>query len=89
MGRMTAEGMAAAVADGSLNLHSALLYHLRNNHYPPLPASLVGVCERAIELAQQGRLHWQLVHVATAAEVIEKLHLEPFVSPFAGEPEDA
>ena len=49
MGSMVAAGMADEVQQG-LDLSVALHHHLRYNHYPPLPDSMMDVAEQAIEL---------------------------------------
>jgi len=43
MGRNLAYDLAS-----SLDLESALLIHLKSNHYPPVPAEMVGACVEAI-----------------------------------------
>lgn len=50
MGRNNAEGMAAAVSGGFFDLREALDWHLRHNHYPPLPVEYIDVAEKAIEI---------------------------------------
>lgn len=35
------------------SLDVSLLWHLTSNHYPPIPTSMVPVCKKAIELAQE------------------------------------
>lgn len=49
MGHMTAIGIAEA-----LPIEEALHYHLRVNHYPPVPLEMVAVCKEAIELCNEG-----------------------------------
>lgn len=45
MGSVTAIGLA----DTTLDLETQLLYHLRGNHYPPVPAEMVQPCIEAID----------------------------------------
>jgi hypothetical protein len=39
---------AAAMADTDLTLEQALAWHLRSNHYPAVPSSMVPTCIEAI-----------------------------------------
>lgn len=45
MGSVTAIGLA----DSVLDLETQLLYHLKGNHYPPVPAEMVQPCIEAID----------------------------------------
>jgi hypothetical protein len=45
MGSVTALG----IKDEVLDLETQLLYHLRGNHYPPVPAEMVAPCIEAID----------------------------------------
>jgi len=45
MGSVTALG----IQDTVLDLETQLLYHLRGNHYPPVPAEMVQPCIDAID----------------------------------------
>lgn len=45
MGSVTALG----IKDEVLDLETQLLYHLRGNHYPPVPAEMVKPCIEAID----------------------------------------
>ena len=47
MGSVTAIGLA----DTTLDLETQLLYHLKGNHYPPVPAEMVAPCVEAIDAA--------------------------------------
>lgn len=48
MGHMTAMEIADA-----LPIEEALHYHLRINHYPPIPTEMVGVCIEAIQAVNE------------------------------------
>lgn len=50
MGHMQASEMA-----GMLDIDSALQWHFRSNHYPPLPLSLIPAAKKAIQFARQGQ----------------------------------
>jgi hypothetical protein len=45
MGAVTALG----IKDEVLDLETQLLYHLKGNHYPPVPAEMVTPCIEAID----------------------------------------
>jgi hypothetical protein len=70
-------------------LDTALRWHLQHNHYPPVPASMVSVCRRAIKAAKAGdterRLRlpkgvtWKGERTAPVWAVIEGHHLEAFL----------
>jgi hypothetical protein len=45
MGSVTAIGLA----DSVLDLETQILYHLKGNHYPPVPAEMVQPCIDAID----------------------------------------
>ena len=45
MGSVTALGIRESVLD----LETQILYHLKGNHYPPLPAEMVQPCIEAID----------------------------------------
>ena len=47
MGSVTALG----IRDSVLDLETQILYHLRGNHYPPVPAEMVAPCIEAIDAA--------------------------------------
>jgi len=45
MGSVTALG----IKDTVLDLETQILYHLKGNHYPPVPAEMVAPCIEAID----------------------------------------
>jgi hypothetical protein len=47
MGSVTAIGLA----DSVLDLETQILYHLKGNHYPPVPSEMVTPCIEAIDAA--------------------------------------
>lgn len=89
MGAANAYGFAQAVQDGDVDLRSAITWHLRSNHYPPLPLELVDPCIQAIEAAQEEDWERQITlpepityrgnPTAPAHAVIEAHHLDAFV----------
>ena len=52
MGRLSAVSMSEQVKDAGLDLGIALEWHLRSNHYPPLPLFFIPACKAALEAAQ-------------------------------------
>lgn len=92
MGSIQADEMAGMVDGGAISLREALGWHLRFNHYPPLPESLIDVAEQAIEQASNGLPDWDagLIDMPegisfqgrttiTVSEAIESMHLDSFV----------
>jgi hypothetical protein len=97
MGAQSARGMLKAAGEGLVSLPSTTIlhWHLTANHYPPLPASLVAPCQRAIELVAGGegqrrvRLPKGLVgrdgrRSLVAADLVETVHLWDFVGRLRG-----
>ena len=91
MGSITAIGLA----DTTLDLETQLLYHLKGNHYPPVPAEMVKPCieaidayydedfNRMIEMPMVGDfqiLYKGMTH-APASAIVEQHHLEWFINP--------
>jgi hypothetical protein len=89
MGRMNALGMKESVDEGLINLDSALLWHLRSNHYPPIPSAMVEPAKEAINLANMGEwdteislpegITWHGQEVSPVSAIIEGLHLDSFL----------
>jgi hypothetical protein len=82
--------MATELADGTLGLDmaGAIAMHLRANHYPPVPTSMVQPCIDAIDAYWEDDLNrqielpegisWRGENSAPAYAVIESHHLEPW-----------
>jgi hypothetical protein len=81
--------LATELADGTLGLdmESAIAMHLRGNHYPPVPLSMVPVCIEAIDAYWEGDLQRECLlpegvtykngqDTAPAWAVIEQHHLD-------------
>lgn len=78
-----------------MNLTTALEHHLANNHYPPMPASMVDTCAEAITLAAAGDwttkyvlpngIEYKGTNVAPVWAIVELCHLEDFVADAAAE----
>lgn len=91
MGSVTALG----IADSVLDLETQILYHLKGNHYPPVPAEMVAPCIKAIDAAYDEDydrmismpmvgdfqiLYKGMTH-APAYAIIEQHHLDWFINP--------
>lgn len=80
--------LATELADGTLGLdmESAIAMHLRGNHYPPVPYSMVEPCIQAIDAYWEEDLNraielpegvsWRGESYAPAHALIEGHHLE-------------
>jgi len=91
MGSVTAIGLA----DSVLDLETQLLYHLKGNHYPPVPAEMVTPCIEAIDAAYDEDFNrmidmpkvgdFQILYKdstqAPAWAIIEQHHLDWFITP--------
>ena len=91
MGSVTALG----IKDSVLDLETQLLYHLKGNHYPPVPAEMVKPCIEAI-YAYYDEDYWRMIDMpmvgdfqityrgstqAPASAIVEQHHLEWFIDP--------
>jgi len=86
MGHNFAEDLAGM----TLPLEEAIGIHLRSNHYPPVPLSMVTPCIEAIDLCNAGDggelvdlpegISWKGEAQAPAYAIVEAHHLEPWVS---------
>jgi hypothetical protein len=91
MGSVTAIGLADTVLD----LETQLLYHLRGNHYPPVPAEMVQPCieaidayyeedyDRMIDMPMVGdfQITYKGSKQAPARAIVSQHHLEWFINP--------
>lgn len=83
MGRRRAEEISGLVTDGTIPLETALLYHLQQNHYPPVHADFIPSAVRAIEACSRSEYNEVILMPnglrRTAAQIVEGLHLEEFI----------
>ena len=91
MGSVTAIGLA----DTTLDLETQLAYHLKGNHYPPVPVEMVKPCieaidafydedfDRMIEMPMVGdfQITYKGMTHAPAHAIVEQHHLEWFINP--------
>jgi hypothetical protein len=88
MGAMQAEDMVSQVP-----LNDALRRHLTANHFPPVSTAFMPAAMRAIDNANADDYDEEIDlpngRTLTTAEVIEGLHLTPFVTSYADHEGDA
>ena len=84
MGRMQAEEMAQLT-----DLDTALSWHLRSNHYPPIPLSMLAACKAAIaaydsetdtDILLPLGVRWRGQVKAPASAIISEYHLGSFLT---------
>lgn len=84
MGSLQAAEMAEM-----LSMEDAITWHLRSNHFPPIPTSMVPVCIEAIQNALDGNwtklvslpdgVGYRGLTAAPTDAIIEQHHLDPWV----------
>ena len=84
MGSLQAMEIAEA-----LEIDDALAWHLRSNHFPPIPLSMIEPCKEAIQNALAGEwtklvslpegVGYKGLTVAPTDAIIEQHHLDPWV----------
>ena len=80
---------ATELANGELDLSTAIGIHLTSNHYPPVPTSMVLPCIEAIEAYNEGETDREIAmpegitykgfNTAPAYAIIEQHHLEAWL----------
>ena len=73
------------------NKDLGLLAHLQSNHYPPVPASMLGPSKRAISAVNRGKhnanitlpegIKWKGNKKAPASAIVEAHHLHAWLNP--------
>lgn len=86
MGRLT----AMEIAETELTLEDQITWHLKSNHFPPIPKSMVKPCMEAIDAANEG--NWEKLislpegtgyrglTVAPVHAIVEAHHLETWIT---------
>jgi len=84
MGRLQAQEM---IEHGGIEV--ALKWHLQSNHYPPVPLSMVPICQEAIEHANVGDWDTEInlpkgisfrgEKFATVSAIVRQHHLDSFL----------
>jgi hypothetical protein len=86
MGRLT----AMEIAETELTLEDQITWHLKGNHFPPIPKSMVKPCMEAIDAANEG--NWEKLislpegtgyrglTVAPVHAIVESHHLETWIT---------
>ena len=89
MGSVTALGIKEMVLD----LETQILYHLKANHYPPVPAEMVTACidaidafydedyDRMIDMPKVGdfQITYRRLTQAPAHAIVDQHHLDVFI----------
>jgi len=86
MGRLQAEYLAV---EDFIPLEGQLTYHLRANHFPPVPHEMVPVCVEAIDHANEGNwdklvslpegVGYKGLTVAPVRAIVEQHNLTPWI----------
>jgi hypothetical protein len=84
MGSLQATEMAELT-----DIDTALTWHLRANHYPPIPLEMVAVCKEAIALCNEGLENntvdlphgtsYRNAPYAPAWAIVDAHHLDPWI----------
>lgn len=87
MGAMSAYDIAS---ETDLSIEQQLSWHLRSNHFPPVPSSMVEPCLKAIiaynddepnkNIGLPDGVGYKGLTVAPAWAIIEAHHLEPWIT---------
>jgi len=90
MGYVSALAFSEAVENDDISLDVALHWHLRSNHFPPVPLELIPVAKAAISALEEGdpdrdlelpaNVTFRDRPVAPAWTVIQQFHLDAFLS---------
>lgn len=80
---------ALDITESGLSLRDQVAWHLRGNHYPPVPSEMIEPCLLALSLASNGEwearvqlpdgITYRGDDSAPASAVIEQHHLEAWV----------
>ena len=89
MGRNMAYELSDTELFPELELEQAITMHLRGNHYPPVPYSMVPICIEAIYAYNAGDFQrdiklpegvsWRGQESAPAAAIIDSHHLDAWI----------
>jgi hypothetical protein len=94
VGSLQVQEFASLTAAGDVSLEQSLAWHLRANHYPPVPLSMIEPCIQAIEIGQRYQwgdadlndrvdlpdgVLWRGEENAPAWAIIEAHHLDAFI----------
>ena len=94
MGSLQAQEFAALTEQGAIPLEQSIRWHLRANHYPPVPESMVAPCIEAIQIVESSQwgdtdqsdpvtlpdgISWRGQDTAPAWAIVESHHLESFI----------
>lgn len=81
--------LARELAEGVIDIHKSIAFHLSGNFYPPVPATMVQPCVDAIYAATEDNwdllielpngVTWKGETNAPVHAIIEQHHLEPWL----------
>ena len=84
---------AMGMAESGISLDTMLGWHLQSNHYPPIDLVFVPICIEALDAILDEEPDRQIELPTglnlTAAQIVEEVHLEPFLDVRASDREDA
>jgi hypothetical protein len=90
MGDLHSAEYASMVDEGMMTLEQSVTIQLQNNHYPPVPTSMVEPCIKAIEAMNKGQsgleidlptqVFWRGRATAPAWAIVEGHHLEEWLN---------
>jgi hypothetical protein len=82
--------LAHDLVENVIDIRQSIGYHLRGNHYPPVPLTMVEPCIEAIYAVDDGDTHksiqlpkgifWKGYPTAPAYAIVEAHHLEPWLN---------
>ena len=83
---------SVSMAEMNINLEQAITWHLRHNHYPPVPSEMVPVAVEAVRLCRDNKFNETIVIFfehqdyelfgwsVPAYAIVHIFHLEPWVN---------
>lgn len=80
---------AMSIAESEMTLEQQLHFHLRSNHFPPVPSSMIQPCIEAIDAINEGDYHklislpdgvgYKGLTAAPASAIAEAHHLDAWL----------
>ena len=72
-----------------MDLEQGVRWHLRHNHYPPVPSEMIQIAVKAVRLCREDKFNETIITVfehqgfgwsVPAYVIVEAYHLEPWVN---------
>ncbi len=72
-----------------MDLEQGVRWHLRHNHYPPVPSEMIQIAVKAVRLCREDKFNETIIIVfehqgfgwgVPAYVIVEAYHLEPWVN---------